>query len=130
MMPLTILFVLMVDHTTVVYSPTPFASVTRSATHQLVMGAWKPIRRATVVDQRSVVKDHVTLPPGFGQVVTWMVHDLNGRELDRGKTSIPETGDRIFRWTSDDGRRTMVVAITLRDEHGQYVRATVVVVPN
>lgn len=130
MMPLTILFVLIVDHTAVVYSPTPLASVTSSSTHRLVMGAWKPIRRANVVDRRPVIKDHIDLPPGFGSVVEWTVHDLNGREVDRGRSVIPETGERVFRWTPDAGRRTQFVLITLRDEHGQYVRGTVVVVPN
>lgn len=136
-MPLIILLALIVDHEVVIHTPMPLASVMRSATHRLVVGAWKPPTRAGAIDRRTVIKDHIDLPPTFGSEVRWTVHDLNGREIDRGHTSIPETGERTYRWTPDDGRRTsddarrtLVVAVTLHDEHGQYLRGLIVVVPN
>lgn len=121
---------MIVDHTVVVHMPMPLASVTRSATHRLLIGAWKAPVRAGALDRNVVIKDRIDLPPTFGSEILWSVHDLNGREIDRGHTTIPETGDRTFRWTLDAGRRTMIVAVTLRDEHGQYLRGMVVIVPN
>lgn len=129
-MPLTILLAMITDHAVVVHKPMPLASVARSATHRLLIGAWKPPVRAGALDRHVLIKDHLDLPPTFGSKIMWTIHDLNGRELDRGSTTIPETGERIFRWTPDDGRRTMVVAVTLNDEHGQYHRGLVVIVPN